>query len=151
MPCLLHRLRNALLVKGLQQIVNCVHFERLDSILVVGGGKNDLRQRYFLVEQLLDRAEAVEARHLHVEKDEVGREFFDQVDRFDAVLALRHDVHIEIAQEIGQLVASELFVIHNDGRKGHALSWESINVRNSFEFQVSEFPVRYYEDVMTTL
>ena len=114
LPGLLHGLRDPLLVERLQQVVDGVHFEGLHRILVVGGGEDDLRQRHFLVDQLLDDAEAVEPGHLHVEEDEFGRELLDQVHRFHAVLALRDDVHIEIAQQIGKLVARKLLVIHND-------------------------------------
>ena len=114
LPGLLHRLRDPLLVERLQQVVNRVHLERLHRILVVGGGEHDLRQRHFLVDQLLDGAEAVESGHLHVKEDEFRRELLDQVHGFHAVLALRHDVHIEIAQQIGKLVARKLLVIHND-------------------------------------
>src|SRR5208282_6175135 len=80
--------------------------------------------RDLLVEQLLDDAKAVETRHLHVQEDESGRELLDEVHRLHAVLTLRHDVHIEIAQEIRQLVTGKLLVIHDDCRQGHASSSE---------------------------
>ncbi len=115
-------LRDALAVEGLEQIIDRVHFERLHRVLVVGGGEDDLRQRNLAVHQLLDDAEAVEARHLHVEEDEVGRELLDEVDRLDAVLALRDDIDVELAQEIRKLVARKLLVVNDDRGQCHLLS-----------------------------
>ncbi len=88
-------LRDTLAIERLQQIVDGIHFERLDGVLIVGGSEDDLRQRHLAVQQLLDDAEAVETRHLHVKEDEIGRELLDQVDGLDSVLALSHDVDIE--------------------------------------------------------
>src|SRR4029077_9016798 len=79
---LLDRLRHAFLVEGLEQIVHGVYFERLHRVLIEGGGENNLGQDYFLVKQFLDDAEAIEAGHLHVEKDQVGIMFADETDAF---------------------------------------------------------------------
>ena len=76
----------------------------------------------FAVQQLLDHAEAVEAGHLHIEENEVGRKLLDQVDGFHAVLALCHDVDIEFAQQVGKLIARQLFVVHYDCRQCHPIS-----------------------------
>ena len=82
--------------------------------------KTILRQRNLAVEQLLDDAEAVEAGHLHVEKKQVGIVLADEVDGFKAVFALRDDVDIAgILEQIGKFVARELFIIDDDGGKGH--------------------------------
>ena len=46
--------------------------------------------------------------------------FLDQVDGFHAVLALRHDLHVvHIAQQVMELVARELFVIHDECGQSH--------------------------------
>ena len=74
-----------------------------------------MRQRDFLVEQLLDDAEAVEAGHLHVEEDEVGTALLDQVDGLEAVLALGDDVDISsVFEQVGKLIPGKLFVVDND-------------------------------------
>ena len=56
--------------------------------MVVGGGENEMRKSRFSVDQLLDHAEAVEAGHLHVEKNQIGRVFLDQGYGLRAVFAL---------------------------------------------------------------
>ena len=63
---------DARLVEGLEDVVDGVHVESLDGVIVEGGGEDDLRQALFAFEKLFDYAEAVEAGHLHVEEDEVG-------------------------------------------------------------------------------
>ena len=63
----------------------------------------------FLVQQLLDHAESIQPRHLHVEKDHIRIVFLDQVDGFQPVLALRHDIDVVgIFQQVGEFVAGEL-------------------------------------------
>src|SRR3990172_3363904 len=79
-------------VKGLEQVVEGVDLEGLDSILVVGGGEYDMRELEALVHQLLEDAEAVKPGHLHIEEDQVGGLFLDQVDGFEAVASLADDV-----------------------------------------------------------
>ncbi len=115
-------LRDPLLVKRLQQIVDGVDFKCFHGVLVEGRRENDLRQSDLLVEQLLDHTEAIETRHLHVEEHEVGRELLDQVHGLDAILALRHDVNIHLSQQVGQLVTRKLLVIDNDRRNRHSRS-----------------------------
>ena len=120
---LLHRLRHPLLVERLEQIVNRVYFERLHRVLIKGRGENNLGKGDFLVQQFLDDAKAVEAGHLHVEKDQVGIVFADEVDAFDPVLALGHDVHVaDIFQQEGKFVAGKLFIVHDDCGQGHSIS-----------------------------
>ena len=119
----LHRLRHPLLVEGLEQVVNSVYFERLDRVLVKGGGENDLGKGDFLVEQFLDHAKAIEAGHLHVEKDQVGVVLADQVDAFEPVFALGHDVHVaDIFQQEGKFVTGKLFIVHDDCGQRHSNS-----------------------------
>ena len=107
-------LGHALLVEGLQQVVDGVDLERLHRILVEGGGEDNFRQRNFLVEQLLDDSEAVEPGHLHVEKNQIRIVFLDQVEGFQSVFALSHDSYIAgILQEVSKFVAGELLVVHD--------------------------------------
>ena len=110
----LHRLGDPLFVERLEQIVDRVYFECLHGILVEGGGKNDFGQRDLAIEQFLDYAKAVEARHLHIEKNQVGIVFADEIDALDAVLALGHDVDVaNILQQEGEFVAGELLIVHD--------------------------------------
>ena len=115
-PRLLHGLRDPLFVERFQQIIDGVDFKRLHCILIKGGGEDDFGQRDFFVQQLLDDPKAVEAGHLHVEKNQVGIMLFDEVDSFEAVFALGDDVHVAgILQQVSEFVAGELFVVHDYG------------------------------------
>ena len=114
---LMDGLRDAFLIERLEQVVDRIDLEGLDRVLVVGRGEDDLGQRDFLVEQLLDDAEAVEAGHLHVEEDEVGAAVLDQADGFEPVLTLGYDVDLAgVFEQVGKLVAGELLVVDNDRR-----------------------------------
>ena len=90
----MNRLRDALLVKRLKQVVHRIHFERFDRVLIEGSGKTNLRDRYFLVESFLDHPETVEPWHLHIKEYKVGIVHAEQINGFNAVLALGHNVHI---------------------------------------------------------
>ena len=101
-------------VERLEQIVHRIHFKRLHRVLIEGRGKDNLGQRDLLVQQFLDHAETIESRHLHVEKNQVGIVFADEIDGFDAVLALGDDVDIaDIFQQKGEFIAGELLIVHD--------------------------------------
>ena len=90
-----------------------------------------------LVEQFLDDAEAIEAGHLYVEKDQVGVVLADQIDAFEPVFALGHDVHVaDIFQQEGKLVAGKLFIVHNDGGQRHSNSWQAHSEYSQWECKV---------------
>ena len=113
----LHRLRHALAVEWLQQVIHRIHFERPHCILIKRRRKNDLGQRQLLVEQFLDHAKAVQSRHLHVKENEVRIMLADQADRFQSILALRHHVHLaDVLQQIRELIPRQLLVVNNDSR-----------------------------------
>ena len=115
-----HHLQHALFLKGLQKVIERAHLKGLDRVLVKGRGKDDARQRNLLFHQLLDDAKAVQSRHLHVQKDQVGRVFLDQGNGLDAVLALSNDLHVvEVAQKVAELLTGKLFIVHDDDRKRH--------------------------------
>jgi hypothetical protein len=74
----------------------------------------------FALDELLEDAETVEARHLDVEKDEVGGMLFDEVHGFQAVFTLAEEIDFgEGFQEEGKFFASGLFVVDDDGVNGH--------------------------------
>src|SRR5262249_37165098 len=118
--CLLYRLLYALHIKRLKQIINCIDLEGLYCILIKGGGEDDLRYWLLLVDQLLDYPKAVEARHLHVEKDQIWIVFLDQADCLHAVAAFGQDLDIaNLFEQVVQLFTSQLFVIDDYGGNGH--------------------------------
>ena len=79
---------------GLEQIVQRIHFESVHGVLVIGGGENKKRKPGFLLEQLLDHSEAVQARHLHVEKDQVGIQVSNEAHRLESIPTLPHNLDI---------------------------------------------------------
>src|SRR2546430_5684562 len=96
--------------------------ERLHRVLIEGRRENNLGERNLAVEQLLEDAETVQARHLDVEKHQVRIVFADQADRFQAVLALCDHIHVvQVLQQIGELIACQLFVVDDDRGEWHGV------------------------------
>ena len=135
----LHGLLDARAVKRLQQVIDGVHVEGAHGVLVIGRGKDDLRQRLGVVRpwprrfcraalhQPLDHGKAVQPRHLHIEKDQVGMVLLDQVNGLDAVGSLRHHIHAaHLVEQILQLVAGQLFVVDDERGDRHAQPEASI-------------------------
>ena len=88
--------------------------------MIEGGREDNLGEGNLAVEQLLDYAETVQARHLDVEKHQVRIVFADQADRFQAILALRDHVHVvQVFEQIGELIARQLFVVDDDRGERH--------------------------------
>ena len=107
------------MIHGLQQIIDRVHFERLDCVLVVRGHENDVRGR-LRVEQATRHLEPRETGHLHVEKDDVGLQTVDRRERLDPVARLAdHFDAAHPAEQIAQLVARQLFIIDEDRAQVH--------------------------------
>jgi len=108
------------LVEGFQNVVYGVDVEGLHGVLVEGGGEDNVRDFELALDQLFEDAEAVEAGHLDIEEEEVGGMLFDEIDGFEAVFALGEKIDFgEGFEEEGQLFASGLFVVDDDGVDGH--------------------------------
>src|SRR5208283_3912735 len=77
-------------------------------------------ERNLAVEQFLEDAETVQARHLDVEKHQIRIVLADQADGFQAVLALRDYVDVvQVLEQVGEFVARQLFVVDDDRGEGH--------------------------------
>ena len=83
---------DARLVERLQHVIDGVHVEGLYRVLIEGRRKDHVRHFHFAFDELFQDAEAIEAGHLHVEKNEIGRVLFDQRYRFHAVFALADQI-----------------------------------------------------------
>src|SRR5260370_377808 len=83
--CALDAERQAIPIHGLEQVVHRLEPESLERILIVGGGKDEVRQRKPLLANLLDYAQAIETGHLNVQKDEFRFQIFDHFHGFDAM------------------------------------------------------------------
>ena len=88
----LDRLTKPRAIDRLQQIVDGVHLERLNRVLVVGGDERDEREP--ILPDQTDDAQAVDFRHLQIEQREIRPLLFDQRDRLRAVLRLADDFHV---------------------------------------------------------
>jgi hypothetical protein len=67
-----------------------------------------------MLDQVLQHRKAIEARHLHIEKDHIRLVLFDQIDGLNAVGALGQ--HFDVfrgIQQIFQFFASQLLVVHD--------------------------------------
>ncbi|MGB2675465.1 MAG: hypothetical protein WAN12_00080 [Candidatus Acidiferrum sp.] len=118
--CFLDGFGDAGFVEGLEDVVHGVDVEGLYGILVESGGEDDVGDFEFALDQLFEDAEAVEAGHLYVEEEKVGGMLFDEIDGFEAVFALGEEIDFgEGFEEEGQLFASGLFVVNDDGVDGH--------------------------------
>jgi len=94
--------------------------------LIEGSGEDDVRHFQFAFDKLLEDAEAVEAGHLDVEKNEVGSVVLDEVDGVEAILADGEEIDLrEGFQEEGEFVACRLLVVNDDGIDGHGIEDES--------------------------
>ena len=79
-----------------------------------------MRKLSLSVHQLLDHAEAAEARHLNIEKYEVRRMFADQGERLDAVFPLAHKMNLgKTLQQVGQFIARRFLVVDNERVNWH--------------------------------
>ena len=108
----LHRLVEAPLLDGLQQVVDRVHLERLDGVLVVGGDEDHPRRRRRVLEQQVRHFEAGEPRHLDVEKRDVGLDGADDLEGADAVVGLADDGDVlDLTEEEAQFLAGGLLVV----------------------------------------
>ena len=64
----LHGLADTLLIKWFKKIVYCIDFKGLNGVLIIGGGKHNLRHGDLLIQQLFENAKAIKPGHLHVKK-----------------------------------------------------------------------------------
>ena len=99
-----------------------MHFERAQRVLIVSGRED---HRHFPADQL-EHLEAVQLRHLHVEKHQIGVELRHRLDGIEAVAALGH--HLD-ARMCGDVLADhrprQRLVVHDHDAKtvvGHAPS-----------------------------
>src|SRR5262249_581095 len=75
-PGAVNHWREALGFDWFQQVSDGISFKRRQRVLIVTSCENDQRLRHFLG-QRLQNLEAVQPRHLYVEKDEVGSQAGD--------------------------------------------------------------------------
>ena len=104
-------------IDWLEQIVQRVGAKGTDSMFVVRRHEHHGRHRFR--PDRLDDAEAVELRHLNVEKDDVGFVAMDRVDGVDTRGTLCGDLDLGmLGQQPHELPAAERLVIDDQGAQG---------------------------------
>ena len=108
------RLLEARLVERLEEEVERVNLERADRVRVVRGHEDD--GRHVVAVEVLDDVEAVHARHLDVEEDEVGLLALDHLDGARAVGAGADDFDVGLlGEQGGDAVTRQLLVVDDEG------------------------------------
>ncbi len=88
-------------------------------MLIEGGDEDDVRG-WGAVEHPASHFEAGQARHLDIEKHEVGLEARDRRQGFHTVARLADHFHAaHVSQEVPQFVARERLVVHQHGPEIH--------------------------------
>ena len=101
-----------LVVDRFQQVIQRIRFEGFQREFVVGRNEND--DRHVAAGQTAQHLETVDARHLYVEKDNVGRLFTYGVDRLAAIAALAADFHvIKLLQPDLQTAPRQWFIVND--------------------------------------
>ena len=118
-PGPLDGLRQPALIHGLEQVVHGLQAEGLHGVLIVGGDEDEVRQVDAFFAQPADHAEAVEAGHVDVQKDHFRLQLADQLDGVQPIGTRCDYFHFrEILEQVGELVAGQLFVVHDNCREG---------------------------------
>jgi hypothetical protein len=129
------RAGETLRIDGFEEIVGGVLLESLQGVFVVGGDKDDLRQRRGV--DHADHFETAEARHLDVEENHVGAEAMDRRQPLDGVGAFAQDLDVGgSSQQRLEFLARGRFVI-DDQCGQHGASSSSMGKRMATRVQQS--------------
>jgi len=114
-------LHDALLIEGLEKIVDGIDLKGADGVLVERGREDDLREGQLPAQEFFEDGEAIEAGHLDIEKDDVGLVLTDELDGFDAVGSVGENVDAASSfEEELELLAGERFIVDDECGEGHA-------------------------------
>jgi len=98
---------------GFEEIVEGADVEGFEGVAVVGGDEDD--GGVTVLFQAAGDGEAVEARHLEVEEDEVGVEAVDQLDGFEATGCLAdHGDTADLFELLAEDLAGDGFVVGDE-------------------------------------
>ena len=93
-------------VHRLQQVVHCLQAEGLHGVLVVGGDEDEVGQLDVPFAQPADHAQAIQPRHIYIQKNQFRLQFLDQVDRLQTVgTPCNYFNFREIVEQVGKFVA----------------------------------------------
>ena len=121
--------RAGILLDGLQQIIERLHPKGFDGVIVKCSDQHKVWQIFRLLPQFADDSHTIQARHLDVEKHEIGLELPDQIDGLQPVLGGSNYFDFrEILEQIGQFFEREFFVIDHDGCDARRACWHEVLV-----------------------
>src|SRR5262249_44024290 len=86
------RQRETLVIEGLEQVIERLHLEGLERILIVSRDEDDGGNLPEI--NLLQHVEAAHLRHLHVQKKQVGRVSLNQPDGLRPPAAFTYQIHV---------------------------------------------------------
>ena len=111
----------------LEQVIDGMHVEGADRVLVEGGDEHDRRQRRFF--EPLQNAEPVEVGHLHVEEDHLGPKCADTRNGVPAARALGHDLCLAgFLEEPHEPAPRDVLVVNDDDGNHEVVSEEELTV-----------------------
>src|SRR5208282_1206286 len=95
---------------GFYKIVERTHFKGLQSVLIVGRSKDDLRD----IVQVFEELETAHSRHLHVEENYIGSELWNQLQSLFPGIRFSYDLDVRVCREEPlQLLPGYSFVVDN--------------------------------------
>jgi len=97
--------------------------------VVEGSSEHHVGNLHFALGELLQDAEAVEAGHLYIEENQVGRMFLDEADGLEAIFSLgdQMDFRKRFEKE-GEFLTGGLFVVNDKRVDGHTMVTEKSTV-----------------------
>src|ERR1700752_151489 len=100
----------SLVIKRLQQVVEGMHLEGSDGVVIVGCNEDHVRSR--LGFERRKNLEAAQLWHLYIQKDKIGLERFDRIHRFTTIGTLRDYLVVGIIEKhLANHLASEWFIV----------------------------------------
>jgi hypothetical protein len=118
----LDRLGEALLLDGLQDVIDRMHLEGLDRVLVVGRDEYDRRRVLHIGEARYD-LEAIEPRHLDIEEHDVGPQLPDRFYGLVPLARFAGDLDAgDRAENALQVLARGRFVVDDEDAQMFLLS-----------------------------
>ena len=109
----------AVAVEGLEQVVHGVDFEGAQRVLVVGGDEHHRRE--IADPQLLDHAEAVQLRHLHVQEHQVRLQLAHRLHALSPVGALADQLDSRLRfHQLAEAQPRQRLVVNDQRADAHA-------------------------------
>ena len=127
LACVNQGLGKSLLVIRFQEIVNCMHFECTNGVLIVSRDKDIYGSGAGRWLRILDDSKTIQIRHLHIEENDVGMKLIDLLHRAYSVRRLAYNFYAVVFGQIATDTApGDRFVIDDEDSRLHensAVEW----------------------------